>query len=240
MLSKVLSNGKNFFSCSPSVAQIQAVKSSAFVVFELKTDGALSVELSNGQKFAWNVQTMKADLLETLIHACLNDQTVIGRDLTFAYAWCYSLSPSWMPSCTLDVSAMARVFEYDEALIAAEPDALAGLYAIAGVHDYSEAVEAITMLDERFGGSYFGASELVPYGLRKIILYAMLDMIDRDGGELDFQAYISQEDSGYYVLHSIDNEAQLMFDEPYFSIMSDEIDIALDQAIEKIWVFASK
>lgn len=230
MLSKVLNVCKNFFGSCEKDMTIAVIKASDFVVFDLQTTGDLKIELSDGSNFSSNLFRMYPEDRDDLIKACLENHRVVGRDLTFAFGWCASLTEFWIPQDTLDVATLARLF-------LDKPDAIAGLspldalYRITGATNFDDAYDEIRNLDRQFHNAFFGAVEKVAYGSRGIIKQALQHAMT-----LEPPRYVASLgcDDNLLILNGPDGKEAFSFDESHYEEVEEELERSLDSATLKI------
>jgi hypothetical protein len=161
-------------------AQLKAIRESWYIVFDLMEDKHLIVQTRKHEQFYFDLNAIGYDVLQTLLHACLNDKHVIGHDLARAYAWVHTVCLEWQPAVTFDTLLLARTLRPGIRLPEYAGDALTIFYTLAGAYDFDVAFENLLQLDRFHQDIYFECVELFPFACREVVASLRL-YVEEDG-----------------------------------------------------------
>jgi len=91
-------------------ANLQLIKNSPSIQYDLGPTGILQVGLRERVELAFDINTLDKDGVDLLINACLNNKTVVGYDLYKSFTFTRLRNDRWKPKIALDIPCLMRTF----------------------------------------------------------------------------------------------------------------------------------
>lgn len=175
-----------------SVTHLQQIKRASYLQYDFSPSGVISIILPDSTALSFDTNSMRHDLAETLVVACLQDKTVIGYDLYTSYTLSFCLTEEWQPSCTLNIPTLRRVFRCANPLVEGL-HALPQLMSMTGTNTFGAAMERLFDWDEACDGSFFRVCELLPQAMAPICTEAIQGMAFDGSNRLTFEGSLKTD-----------------------------------------------